>query len=96
VVEDLKMKKKVIIVKSLKNKKSERRNVMNEGLKEKDLRELEMKEVNGYEKEKMMGVGVRKGGKLVTGEINVKKGKKMKMEILIEKKSDKVYGMIVR
>jgi len=43
----------------------------------------------------MLGVGVRQGGQLVTGELNVNPGTPLQMEIFLDKKSAPVYGLLV-
>jgi len=58
-------------------------------------RELDLHEVNGSAPEPMLGVGVRQGGQLVTGELNVNPGTPLQMEIFLDKKSAPVYGLLV-
>lgn len=43
----------------------------------------------------ILGVGVRQGGKLVTGELNVSPGTPLQMEIFLDKNSSAVYGLLV-
>lgn len=43
----------------------------------------------------MLGVGVRQGGNLVTGELNVSPGTPLQMEIYLDNKSSPVYGLLV-
>lgn len=43
----------------------------------------------------MLSVGVRQGGKLVTGELNVSPGTPLQMEIFLDNKSSPVYGLLV-
>ncbi|XP_022904164.2 uncharacterized protein [Onthophagus taurus] len=42
-----------------------------------------------------LGVGVRQGGKLVTGELNVSPGTQLKMEIFLDQESAPIYGILV-
>lgn len=42
-----------------------------------------------------LGVGVRQGGKLVTGELNVSPGTPLQMEIYLSKESAPIYGLLV-
>lgn len=43
--------------------------------------------------EPILGVGVRQGGELVTGELNVSPGTPLQMEIYLDKASAPVYGL---
>lgn len=43
----------------------------------------------------ILGVGVRQGGTLVTGELNVSPGTPLQMEIFLDNKSAPVYGLLV-
>ncbi|KAF5296216.1 hypothetical protein FQR65_LT10291 [Abscondita terminalis] len=43
----------------------------------------------------VLGVGVRQGGKLVTGELNVSPGTPLQMEIFLDKNSSIIYGLLV-
>lgn len=43
--------------------------------------------------EPILGVGVRQGGELVTGELNVSPGTPLSMEIYLDKASAPVYGL---
>lgn len=43
----------------------------------------------------MLSVGVRQGGNLVTGELNVSPGTPLQMEIFLDNKSSPVYGLLV-
>ncbi|KAF5290984.1 hypothetical protein FQA39_LY14515 [Lamprigera yunnana] len=43
----------------------------------------------------VLGVGVRQGGKLVTGELNVSPGTPLQMEIFLDKNSSVIYGLLV-
>jgi hypothetical protein len=58
-------------------------------------RELDLYEVNGSAPVPMLGVGVRQGGQLVTGELNVNPGTPLQMEIFLDKTSAPVYGLLV-
>lgn len=58
-------------------------------------RELDLYEVNGSAPVPMLGVGVRQGGQLVTGELNVNPGTALQMEIFLDKTSAPVYGLLV-
>lgn len=41
----------------------------------------------------VLNVGVRQGGEIVTGELNVMPGTPLSMEIYLDKTSAKVYGL---
>ena len=56
---------------------------------------MDLHEVNGSAPEPMLGVGVRQGGQLVTGELNVNPGTPLQMEIFLDKNSAPVYGLLV-
>lgn len=43
----------------------------------------------------ILGVGVRQGGNLVTGELNVSPGTPLQMEIFLDNGSAPVYGLLV-
>lgn len=43
----------------------------------------------------VLGVGVRQGGNLVTGELNVSPGTPLQMEIFLDKESAPIYGILV-
>lgn len=58
-------------------------------------RALVLYEVNGSAPVPMLGVGVRQGGQLVTGELNVNPGTALQMEIFLDKTSAPVYGLLV-
>lgn len=45
--------------------------------------------------EPILGVGVRQGGNLVTGELNVSPGTPLQMEIFLDKTSAPIYGLLV-
>lgn len=45
--------------------------------------------------EPVLGVGVRQGGNLVTGELNVSPGTLLQMEIFLDKASSPIYGLLV-
>lgn len=46
-----------------------------------------------YAPEPTLGVGVRQGGEIVTGELNVSPGTPLSMEIYLDKQSAPVYGL---
>lgn len=59
-------------------------------------RELEITtSLTEHAPEPVLGVGVRQGGTLVTGELNVSPGTPLQMEIYLDKKSAAVYGILV-
>lgn len=58
-------------------------------------RESELQVVKGSAPEPILGVGVRQGGQLVTGELNVNPGTPLQMEIFLDKTSAPVYGLLV-
>ncbi|XP_069692522.1 uncharacterized protein qsm [Periplaneta americana] len=95
VVEDASEPKEVLLVKCVTSPTRLRRNVLPAGFQEPDFRELELHEVNGSAPEPVLGVGVRQGGQLVTGELNVNPGTPLKMEIFLDKGSAPVYGLLV-
>lgn len=43
----------------------------------------------------ILGVGVRQGGTLVTGELNVSPGTPLQMEIFLDNHSAPIYGLLV-
>lgn len=43
----------------------------------------------------ILGVGVRQGGVLVTGELNVSPGTPLQMEIFLDNASAPIYGLLV-
>lgn len=43
--------------------------------------------------EPILGIGVRQGGEIVTGELNVSPGTPLSMEIYLDKVSAPVYGL---
>lgn len=43
----------------------------------------------------ILGVGVRQGGTLVTGELNVSPGTPLQMEIFLDNDSAPIYGLLV-
>lgn len=43
----------------------------------------------------MLKVGVRQGGQLVSGELNVNPGTPLQMEIYLDKESAPIYGLLV-
>ncbi|XP_023706967.1 uncharacterized protein LOC111864145 [Cryptotermes secundus] len=93
VVEDLNLPKQVILVKCVTTQHREKRNVLPAGFKETEA--LVLYEVNGSAPVPMLGVGVRQGGQLVTGELNVNPGTALQMEIFLDKTSAPVYGLLV-
>ncbi|XP_018322463.1 uncharacterized protein LOC108735125 [Agrilus planipennis] len=77
-----------------KNHSVSRRDVLPAGFQEPD--EIEI--TTSFEQtapEPRLGVGVRQGGKLVTGELNVSPGTPLQMEIFLDKNSAPVYGILV-
>lgn len=49
----------------------------------------------GRAPEPKLSVGVRQGGKLVTGELNVSPGTPLQMEIFLDEASAPIYGLLV-
>lgn len=45
--------------------------------------------------EPKLGVGVRQGDQLLTGELNVNSGTPLQMEIYLDKESAPIYGLLV-
>lgn len=43
----------------------------------------------------ILGVGVRQGGTLISGELNVSPGTPLQMEIFLDNKSAPIYGLLV-
>ncbi|GJQ76079.1 hypothetical protein Trydic_g1831 [Trypoxylus dichotomus] len=70
-----------------------RRNVLPDGFQEEDVQVIEEYTSNAPKPE--LGVGVRQGGKLVTGELNVSPGTPLQMEIYLSKESAPIYGLLV-
>lgn len=70
-----------------------RRNVLPDGFQEEDVQVIE--EYTSKAPEPELGVGVRQGGKLVTGELNVSPGTPLQMEIYLSKESAPIYGLLV-
>ncbi|KDR19220.1 hypothetical protein L798_06275 [Zootermopsis nevadensis] len=95
VVEDSSLPKEVILVKCVTSQRREKRNVLPAGFQESDFRESELQVVKGSAPEPILGVGVRQGGQLVTGELNVNPGTPLQMEIFLDKTSAPVYGLLV-
>lgn len=52
-------------------------------------------EIEGSAPIPMLSVGVRQGGNLVTGELNVSPGTPLQMEIFLNSESAPVYGLLV-
>ncbi|PSN31893.1 hypothetical protein C0J52_27172 [Blattella germanica] len=96
IVEEPDKSKEVILVKCISTSQHrERRDVLPAGFQESDLRDVELHTVNGTAPEPILGVGVRQGGQLVTGELNVNPGTPLQMEIFLDKGSSSVYGLLV-
>ncbi|KAI4467003.1 hypothetical protein MML48_2g00007840 [Holotrichia oblita] len=70
-----------------------RRNILPEGFQEEDVQVIE--EYTSSAPKPELGVGVRQGGKLVTGELNVSPGTPLQMEIYLSKVSAPIYGLLV-
>lgn len=71
-----------------------RRNVLPAGFQEPE--ELEITtSLTERAPEPVLGVGVRQGGNLVTGELNVSPGTPLQMEIFLDKTSAPIYGLLV-
>ncbi|KAH0547450.1 hypothetical protein KQX54_019367 [Cotesia glomerata] len=71
-----------------------RRNVLPAGFQEDDTVDIQ-DEIKGNAPIPMLSVGVRQGGKLVTGELNVSPGTPLQMEIFLDTESAPVYGLLV-
>ena len=52
-------------------------------------------EISGAAPVPILGVGVRQGGTLVTGELNVSPGTPLQMEIFLDNDSAPIYGLLV-
>lgn len=60
------------------------------------LRDLEISgPVEGKAPVPMLKVGVRQGGSIVNGELNVNPGTPLQMEIYLDKESAMLYGLLV-
>nr|XP_033335892.1 uncharacterized protein LOC117226053 isoform X1 [Megalopta genalis]XP_033335893.1 uncharacterized protein LOC117226053 isoform X2 [Megalopta genalis] len=71
-----------------------RRSVFPAGFQEPDMVEIR-DEISESAPMPILGVGVRQGGTLVTGELNVSPGTPLQMEIYLDKHSAPVYGLLV-
>ncbi|XP_014295303.1 uncharacterized protein LOC103580259 [Microplitis demolitor] len=71
-----------------------RRSVLPAGFQEDDTVDIQA-EIAGMAPIPMLSVGVRQGGKLVTGELNVSPGTPLQMEIFLNSESAPVYGLLV-
>ncbi|XP_076241782.1 zona pelucida superfamily protein qsm [Calliopsis andreniformis] len=71
-----------------------RRSVFPAGFQEPDMVEIKG-EISESAPVPILGVGVRQGGTLVTGELNVSPGTPLQMEIFLDNKSAPVYGLLV-
>ena len=58
-------------------------------------RSVYLGEIEGQAPVPSLGVGVRQGGNLVTGELNVSPGTALQMEIFIDEESAPIYGLLV-
>ncbi|XP_053987209.1 uncharacterized protein LOC128892199 [Hylaeus anthracinus] len=71
-----------------------RRSVFPAGFQEPDMVEIRG-EISESAPVPILGVGVRQGGTLVTGELNVSPGTPLQMEIFLDNHSAPVYGLLV-
>ncbi|XP_075219170.1 zona pelucida superfamily protein qsm [Lycorma delicatula] len=71
-----------------------RRNVLPAGFQEPDDLEITTTFTQRAPEPKL-GVGVRQGGQLLTGELNVNSGTPLQMEIFLDKNSAAIYGLLV-
>ncbi|RZF40947.1 hypothetical protein LSTR_LSTR013202 [Laodelphax striatellus] len=71
-----------------------RRNVLPAGFQEPDDLEITTS-LTSRAPEPQLGVGVRQGGQLLTGELNVNSGTPLQMEIFLDKSSAPIYGLLV-
>lgn len=55
--------------------------------------DLEITSLTTHAPEPILGVGVRQGTQIVTGELNVSPGTPLSMEIYLDKESAPVYGL---
>lgn len=76
------------------NHTAARRSVLPAGFQEDDTIDIGGV-ISGVAPLPMLSVGVRQGGKLVTGELNVSPGTPLQMEIFLDNKSSPVYGLLV-
>lgn len=58
-------------------------------------RTIDLGEIAGSAPVPNLGVGVRQGGTLVTGELNVSPGTPLQMEIFLDERSSPIYGLLV-
>lgn len=83
-------------VSSLRNHTITRRNVLPAGFQEPE--DLDIRMVDSLiarAPEPQLKVGVRQGGNLVTGELNVSPGTLLQMEIYLDNNSSPIYGLLV-
>ncbi|XP_039297437.1 uncharacterized protein LOC111044976 isoform X2 [Nilaparvata lugens] len=71
-----------------------RRNVLPAGFQEPEDLEITTS-LTSRAPEPQLGVGVRQGGQLLTGELNVNSGTPLQMEIFLDKSSAPIYGLLV-
>ncbi|XP_035720399.1 uncharacterized protein LOC118440856 isoform X1 [Vespa mandarinia] len=71
-----------------------RRSVLPEGFQEQDIIEVRG-EISVSAPVPILGVGVKQGGTLVTGELNVSPGTPLQMEIFLDNESAPIYGLLV-
>lgn len=58
-------------------------------------RDLEITSLTKNAPVPMLKVGVRQGGNIVNGELNVNPGTPLQMEIFLDKESAPIYGLLV-
>nr|CAD7199283.1 unnamed protein product [Timema douglasi] len=90
--------KQVVLVKCVigasNHTRIHKRNVLPAGFQEPE--DLQIRDsLTGIAPEPLLNVGVRQGGNLVTGELNVNPGTPLQMEIYLDKSSAPVYGLLV-
>ncbi|EZA50719.1 hypothetical protein X777_10769 [Ooceraea biroi] len=71
-----------------------RRSVLPAGFQEPEVIDIH-DEISGAAPVPILGVGVRQGGTLVTGELNVSPGTPLQMEIFLDNDSAPIYGLLV-
>ncbi|XP_012230867.1 uncharacterized protein qsm [Linepithema humile] len=71
-----------------------RRSVLPAGFQEPEVIDIR-DEISGAAPVPILGVGVRQGGTLVTGELNVSPGTPLQMEIFLDNDSAPIYGLLV-
>ncbi|XP_011050379.1 PREDICTED: uncharacterized protein LOC105143624 [Acromyrmex echinatior] len=71
-----------------------RRSVLPAGFQEPEVIDIR-EEISGAAPVPILGVGVRQGGVLVTGELNVSPGTPLQMEIFLDNDSAPIYGLLV-